>query len=156
MTAEELIISAGDPRSADAILLMRELSDCLHAITGDGGQSSFNVEDICVPGSLFAIVRNLQGDGVGCGAFRPMDEKTAELKRMYVRKKSIGAGSKLLSYLEHQAAMIGYEALRLETRLANQKAVAFYERNGYLRIPNYGRYQSRTEAVCYEKRLNAK
>jgi ribosomal protein S18 acetylase RimI-like enzyme len=48
---------------------------------------------------------------------------------------------------------MGYETLRLSTRLVNQTAVSFYERNGYRRIPNYGRYQGRDEAVCFEKML---
>ena len=154
MFAEEIVLAAEDPRCPDATLLMHELSACLHAITGDGGQSSFSVEDVCVPRSIFAIARNMRGEAVGCGAFRPMDEKAAEIKRMYVREKSSGVGTKLLSYLEQQAFAMGYQVLRLETRLVNQGAVAFYERKGYRRIPNYGRYQDRAEAVCFEKRLD--
>jgi GNAT superfamily N-acetyltransferase len=153
MNVEEIIITAEDPRSPDAILLMNELSMCLLAITGDGGQSSFNAEDVRVPRSLFAIARNLKGEAIGCGAFRPMDKTTAEIKRMYVREKSSGVGSKLLFFLEHQALQMGYEVLHLETRLVNQVAVLFYERNGYRRILNYGRYQGRPEAVCFEKHL---
>jgi ribosomal protein S18 acetylase RimI-like enzyme len=153
MNAEEIIIKAEDPHSPDAVQLMNELSMCLYSITGDGGQSSFHVEDVCGPRSLFAIARNLKADAIGCGAFRPMDEKTAEVKRMYVRERSSGVGSMLLSFLERQAAQMGYETLRLETRLVNQGAVSFYERNGYRRIPNYGRYQGRPEAVCFEKAL---
>ncbi len=153
MIAEEISISAEDARSPDAMLMMNELTRCLQAITGDGGQGSFSVEDVCVPRSLFAVARNRQGDAIGCGAFRPMDEKTVEIKRMYMREKLKGIGSKLLSYLEQQASIMGYDVLRLETRLVNQKAVTFYERNGYRRIPNYGRYQGRAEAVCFEKHL---
>ena len=154
MLAEEIVVAAEDPRSPEAALLMNELSACLQAITGDGGQNSFNVEDVCVPRSLFAIARNPKGEAVGCGAFRPMDEKTAEIKRMYVREKSSGVGTKLLAFLERQARAMGYKVFRLETRLVNQGAVAFYERNGYQRISNYGRYQGRAEAVCFEKRLD--
>lgn len=56
-------------------------------------------------------------------------------------------------FLEHRAAEMGYDALLLSTRLVNQGAVSFYERNGYLRIPNYGRYQDRPEAVGFENML---
>lgn len=153
MNIEEIIIAAEDPCSKDAAQLMNELSMCLKSITGDSGQSSFGVEDVCAPRSMFAIARNTKGEAIGCGAFRPLDEKTAEIKRMYVREKSSGAGSKLLSFLEHRAAQLGYEALLLSTRLVNLKAVSFYERNGYRRIPGYGRYQSRPESVCFEKIL---
>ncbi len=153
MIVDDIIIAFEDPGSPDAIVLMNELSACLQAITGDSGQSSFSVSDVCIPRSLFVIARTLKGEAIGCGAFRPLDEKTAEIKRMYVRAKAKGTGSRLLSFLEKQAGIMGYEMLRLETRLVNQRAVSFYERNGYLRIANYGRYQGRAEAVCFEKRL---
>ncbi len=97
MSTEEIIIRVEDPRSSDAVQLLIELTMCLQSITGDGGQSSIHVDDVlCIPRSLFAIARNLKKEAIGCGAFRPMDEKLAEVKRMYVRKRSSGAGSKLL------------------------------------------------------------
>jgi ribosomal protein S18 acetylase RimI-like enzyme len=153
MNTEEIIITAENPFSLDAVQLMNELSVCLQSITGDSGQNSFNVEDVCVPRSMFAIARNPNGESIGCGAFRPLDEKTAEIKRMYVREKSSGVGSMLLFFLENQAAQMGYEALLLSTRLVNLGAVSFYERNGYRRIPGYGRYLGRPESVCFEKHL---
>lgn len=153
MNTEEIIITAENPRSKDAARLMNELNMVLQSITGDGGQSSFNVEDVCVPRSLFAIARNQKGEAIGCGAFRPLDERTAEIKRMYVREKSSGIGSKLLFFLENQAAKMGYEKLFLSTRLVNSGAISFYERNGYIRIAGYGRYQDRPESACFEKQL---
>lgn len=148
-----ITIAPEDPRSNDAAILMMELSLCLKAITGDSGQNSFHVEDVCVPKSIFVMARNEKGDPVGCGAFRPLDDKIAEIKRMFVREKSAGLGSRMLSYLEHQALAMGYDAVRLETRKVNQGAVSFYLKNGYHVIPNYGRYQGRSEAVCFEKVL---
>ena len=151
MSIQQITVNAADPHSYDAMMLMNELSDCLREITGDSGQSSFQVEDVCLPKSLFVIARNENGEAAGCGSFRPIDDSTAEIKRMFVREKSSGIGSKILGYLEGQAKAMGYQVLRLETRLINQGAVAFYERNGYRRIPNYGRYQGRPEAACFEK-----
>ena len=149
-----ITITPEDPRSLDAAVLMQELSACLAVITGDGGQSSFHVEDVCVPGSLFVLARNEKGEAVGCGAFRLLEEKTAEIKRMYVRERYAGLGSRILCCLEQQAAAMGYDVVRLETRKVNQGAVAFYMKNGYQVIPNYGRYRDRPEAICFEKQLN--
>ncbi|HWR38128.1 MAG TPA: GNAT family N-acetyltransferase [Patescibacteria group bacterium] len=84
---------------------------------------------------------------------RPMSEELAEVKRMYAHSDSRGNGTQILSYLEQRAKQLGYRALRLETRLENRRAVSFYEKQGYSRIPNYGRYEGRPEAVCFEKRL---
>lgn len=70
-----------------------------------------------------------------------------------MRTKAIGIGTKILSYLEAQAMEMGYKSLWLETRLINHQAVSFYESRGYYRIPNYGKYVDRLDAVCFEKRL---
>ena len=153
MNSNTITILPESPFSQDAISLMDELSDCLQAITGDSGRSSFDAHDVCGDRALFIIARNKEGKAVGCGAFRPIDGKTAECKRMYAKEKGIGLGNKILTYLEEQARGMGYRYLRLETRVINREAVAFYERNGYQRIPNYGKYENRPEAVCFEKQL---
>ena len=99
------------------------------------------------------MARNEDGQAVGCGAFRPLSPEIAEIKRMYSRPDSAGAGSAILAYLEAEAANMGYGTLWLETRLVNEHAVLFYERHGYIRIPNYGKYIGNSKAVCFEKRL---
>ena len=91
---------------------------------------------------------------LGCGALRPLEGDAAELKRMYARPGGCGVGRALLRFLEEEARRLGYGALRLETRRVNARAVSFYERHGYARIPNYGRYAGLERAVCFEKRLD--
>lgn len=150
---ESIIILAESPFSSDAISLMDELSGCLRAITGDSGKNSFDANDVCKERSIFVIARDQSGKAIGCGAFRPMDETTAEIKRMYAKEKSKGIGNRILSYLEDQAHDMGYKTLRLETRIANTKAVSFYERNGYRKIANYGKYAGRENSICFEKNL---
>jgi ribosomal protein S18 acetylase RimI-like enzyme len=49
---------------------------------------------------------------------------------------------------------MGYKILRLATRIVNTKAVSFYERNGYRKIPNYGKYARRANSICFEKNLS--
>lgn len=132
---------------------MEELSESLRKITGDSGKSSFDASDVCTERALFVIARKETGEAIGCGAFRPMDETTAEIKRMYAKEKGLGIGNKILSYLEDQAQSMGYQKIRLETRIINERAVLFYERNGYQKIPNYGIYKNREEAVCFEKEV---
>ena len=148
-----ITIKEEDPNTSDAFLLMAELSKTLEMITGDSGKSSFNINDVCIPRSLFVIARNDKGEAVGCGAIRPINENIAEVKRMYAKTKAKGIGSQILSYLEIHAQKFGYSALWLETRLVNQQAVSFYEKSGYHRISNYGKYVHRPESVCFEKFL---
>ena len=145
-------IAAADPALLEAAALLDELSARLADITGSSGRSSFDAEDVRVPGALFVLARNADGKAVGCGAFRPMGEGVAEVKRMYAQVA--GAGLAILTHLEAAAREYGYQRLCLETRLVNQRAVAFYEKHGYVRIPNFGKYAGRPEAVCFEKILN--
>ena len=145
-----MIVSTCDPDCADARVLVDELSHALAAITGDSGASSFSAADTRVARSCFVIARAGDGTLLGCGALRPLDENTGEIKRMYARPGS-GAGARLLAFLEREAAQFGYRRLWLETRKVNTKAVAFYLKQGYTEIPNYGKYIGRDDAVCLGK-----
>lgn len=140
-----------DPGTVDAVALLAELSAALQAITGSSGTASFDANDVRVENARFVVARDRNDQPVGCGAFRPLATDIAEIKRMYSRVP--GVGSAVLAFLEQEARHLGFTALRLETRVVNEKAVAFYERHGYARIPNYGKYAGKAEAVCFEKRL---
>lgn len=146
-------IVSEDPDSPDAIVLLDELSDALRVMTGSSGKSSFDANDVRVANAIFVVARDQYGNAVGCGAFRPLESGIAEIKRMYSRRCTRGAGSAILLFLEMEALKLGYAALRLETRVVNEKAVTFYERRGYSRIPNFGKYVGKAEAACFEKRL---
>jgi ribosomal protein S18 acetylase RimI-like enzyme len=138
---------------ADAVALMAELSTVLAAITGDSGNASFDADDVRGPTACFAVARDAAGAALGCGAFRPLQPGVAELKRMYALRGTGGVGSAVLGFLEDQAVALGYQALWLETRLVNRRAVDFYEKHGYRRIANYGKYIGNPLAVCFEKQL---
>ena len=149
----ELHISVEPPDTADAVALMRELSTALSALTGSSGEASFSTEDFRNARARFVVARDANGLTVGCGAIRPLDSNTAEIKRVYAKYPNRGIGTRILNYLEQEAAHIGFTVLRLETRKVNQVAVDFYLRNHYRIIPNYGAYKNRDEAVCFEKHL---
>ena len=148
-----LHLNAEDPAAHESILLMEELSTALEAITGDGGKDSFDAEDVRGPMARFVIARDASGAALGCGAFRPLEPGVAEIKRMYARHGTSGVGSAVLRFLEAEAAALGYQALWLETRLVNRRAVDFYSARGYKRIANYGKYIGNPLAVCFEKNL---
>ncbi|WP_312099439.1 hypothetical protein [Niallia sp.] len=42
----------------------------------------------------------------------------------------------------------------METRIINQNAVAFYQKNGYSKIANYRKYEHMPEAICFEKDID--
>jgi ribosomal protein S18 acetylase RimI-like enzyme len=146
-------IQEEDSASPDAASLLDELSAELEALTGSTGIGSFSFSDLDRPRAVFAIARDESGNAVGCGAIRPMDESTAEVKRIYAREKGRGIGSLIMAFLERRAEELGYTALKLETRMLNTRAVIFYLSKGYTKIPNFGRYAGREDAVCFGKRM---
>ena len=135
--------------SALATELMDELNHSLAGLSGDSGASAF--DPACC--ELFVVAQDGQGQGLGCGALRPLQDGVAELKRMYARPGTQGVGSALLAQLEQSAAQRGYRALWLETRRINERALAFYRRHGYAEIVNFGSYAGRDEAICLGKTL---
>jgi GNAT superfamily N-acetyltransferase len=148
-----MIISACDPDSADARVLVEELSAALALITGASGKASYSPDDARVARSLFVVARAEDGQLLGCAALRPLDGDVGEVKRMYARPGSKGVGAALLGHIEREAAGFGYRELWLETRRVNTRAVGFYLGHGYREIPSYGRYISRPEAICLGKFL---
>lgn len=146
-------ISAISPTHPDALPLLNALSDTLASITGDSGRNSFDPSDVTVAGAAFVVAYADHGRPVGCGAYRPLGDGVAELKRMFAQPTSKGVGAAILEHLEKLAAEDGYRELWLETRVVNVRAVSFYERNGYRVIPNFGKYVGHPEAVCFAKTL---
>ncbi|QCR36662.1 GNAT family N-acetyltransferase [Nissabacter sp. SGAir0207] len=138
---------------ADATLLMEELSRMLLSITGSSGRASFDAEQMQQPGCCFALAYDPHGNPVGCGAFRPLEEGIAEVKRIYARDGARGVGSALLAFLEAEARRLGYRQVWLETRLVNLRAVRFYLAHGYREIAAYGDYIGKADAVCLGKTL---
>jgi putative acetyltransferase len=105
--------------------------------------------------TVFLLARDAAGEAVGCGALRALGDGVGEVKRMYVvpaRRRS-GVAGVVLAALEAEAARRGWDVLKLETGTEQPDAMAFYERHGYRRIPNFGHYADSELSVCYERTL---
>ncbi|CAM3725824.1 GNAT family N-acetyltransferase [Flavobacterium gelidilacus] len=90
---------------------------------------------------------------LGCGAFKELDSKTAELKRMFVLPEARGKqiASKILTELESWAKESGFEFCVLETSQKLESAIALYKKFGYQDIPNYGQYIGVETSMCMKK-----
>ncbi|MFH1513283.1 MAG: GNAT family N-acetyltransferase [Bacillota bacterium] len=141
--------------SEDASGLLGELNAALTRITGASGEASFAAEDVADARGVF-VIAYVNGEALGCGALRPLSERTAEIKRVYARPNAIGIGSAIVKALEEKARILGYTELVLETRKVNAAAVAFYMKLGYLPCPNFGKYVGREDAVCMSKWISYK
>lgn len=92
---------------------------------------------------------------VGCGAFRPLDSTTVEIKRMFVRDevRGQGVGRLILAALETEARRRGYTQSVLETGNKNHEAIAAYPACGYLQIEPFGQYVGDARSICFGKNL---
>jgi GNAT superfamily N-acetyltransferase len=90
---------------------------------------------------------------VGCGGLRTLDGSHGEIKRMYVipERRGTGVSTALLSALEGEARGRGWDRLVLETGDQQPDAMRLYEREGYIRVPNFGYYADSDLSICYEK-----
>ena len=87
---------------------------------------------------------------IGTGAVRQLEDKTCELKRLWLlsEHQGKGLGYRILQELLSFAREKGYQRMRLETDPeAQSRAVDFYKRNGFYEIP---RYTNHTDEVAME------
>jgi GNAT superfamily N-acetyltransferase len=91
------------------------------------------------PDGLFLLGRDASGQAAGCGGWRLLGPRTAEIKRMYVcpdaRGKSLGR--QILLRLEADAQLRGVAPMQLETGVANLAALRLYHLHGYQPIEPY-------------------
>ncbi|MEY4963087.1 MAG: hypothetical protein RLZZ323_406 [Bacteroidota bacterium] len=102
------------------------------------------------------VVVCYQGElAVGCGAFKPYTDSTAEIKRMFVRPDFRGQGiaRKILIALENWATEYGFTNCILETGTNNPPAIQLYAKAGYTVIPNYDQYENVVTSVCFGKTI---
>lgn len=91
----------------------------------------------------------------GCGAFRPYDANTVEIKRMFTEPDARGKGiaTLILEALEQWAVELNYTTAILETGHKQFEAIALYQKLGYAIIPNYGQYENIDNSICMKKEL---
>ncbi|MCH4169478.1 MAG: GNAT family N-acetyltransferase [Streptococcaceae bacterium] len=94
---------------------------------------------------------------IGCAAIKRLDDKTVEVKRVFVDDKyrGLGIARKLISELETKVKNEGYQELVLETGKNNVVAIAMYRNFDYEIIDNYPPYDNMSDSVCMKKTLFA-
>lgn len=130
-------------------LLDAELAD------RDGDEHSFYDQFNSIEGLKYVVVLYEHHKPVGCGAIKPLDGNTMEVKRMFTMPLDRGKGlaTKVLSELEIWAEELGYTTCMLETGKRQPEAISLYVKNGYRPIANYGQYKGVENSVCFKKSL---
>jgi ribosomal protein S18 acetylase RimI-like enzyme len=126
--------------------------DCVHALFEeyaaslgiDLGFQGFAAELTGLPGEYAPprgclLLARWQGEVAGCVALRALDEVTAEMKRLYVRRQLRGHGiaRSLVNHVIGVARSGRYARMRLDTLPWMTAAMRLYESVGFRRIAPY-------------------
>ncbi len=98
-------------------------------------------------------VATIDGRVVGSVALRKKDERTCELKRLYVsgEARGHGLGQALYAHAEEHARTAGYDRIWLDSSRRFTGARRLYERNGFVLLEEL---QNDWEDYTYEKALS--
>lgn len=148
-----LQIRRTNSEDADFVPLVRLLDADL--AERDGDEHGFYAQFNKIAALKQVVVGYAEGQPVACGAFKPFDENSVEVKRMYVLPewRSRGLASEILLELERWAGELGFARCVLETGKKQPEAIRLYQKAGYAIIPNFGQYAGVENSVCFEKNL---
>jgi DNA-binding MarR family transcriptional regulator len=85
------------------------------------------------------LIARLHGRAVGCGALKPIDASTGEIKRMWVSPEARGLGMarRLLEALENHAMRSGMTRVVLDTNRSLLEAQSLYRKAGFRETERY-------------------
>jgi GNAT superfamily N-acetyltransferase len=100
---------------------------------------------------VYVIAYGADGRPVGCGALRPVDARTTEVRRMYVHRdlRRGGIARAVLEHLVAEARRLGFSRLVLETGYKQEPAMRLYESFGFCRTTPFGEYVNDPTSVCF-------
>lgn len=147
------MIVAVSPAIEEARELIRELDTEIATLYPGLPVNGIDAAEFEKAGGYFVIVREADR-AVGCGAFRPVGERCAEIKRMFVRASARrrGIARQILRHLEEEVRRRGFRSIVLETGCDNSEALALYEAEGYFPIPAFLGYVGSPISRCYAKK----
>ena len=100
------------------------------------------------------VVLTEDGQAVACGALKPHEDGTVELKRVFVRPecRRHGYAQAVLDALVARAKAQGFHTMLLETSTGFTAAIALYRRNGFVEVEAFGPYVG-LNTLCMGKPL---
>ena len=137
-----------------ARLLIEELDTELMSRYATSSVHGVNTEDFIAAGGKFLVLK-VDEDYAGCGALRPIDSSSVEIKRMFVRKPFRGKGlsKQMINHLESLAINFGYSQILVETGDRQPEAQSLFRSNGYFQIQPFGEYIDDPHSICFKKKL---
>lgn len=143
--------------NCDFQILVHELDMTLNAAAnGHINRSQYDIYNTTESLDHVILLYAENNTCAGCGAYRKVDDRTIELKRIYVRTeyRRNHYGEFIIYELISTAASAGVHRVILETGELLPASIRLYEKIGFYVIPNYPPYQDMKESLCMEKILN--
>ena len=108
-----------------------------------------------IDGIKYVVLAYEDQKPLGCGAISEYDADTMEIKRVYVSPVCRGKGvaTRVLAELEKWANELSYSRCILVTGTNQPEAYAFYRKNGYSLVPNYGPVAKIEDCLCFAKTM---
>ncbi|ULL19126.1 GNAT family N-acetyltransferase [Paenibacillus sp. H1-7] len=149
-----LTLQITEPKNKDLLDLIAKLDDYLYSIYPAEEVFVVDLDEPKVQDIVF-VVAYLDGKAAGCGAYRPLDSHSAELKRIFVDPayRNRGIASRVMTFLEQDAKQAGFTAMLLETGPMQQESIELYKKFGYELIDRFGEYIDCPSSICMRKHL---
>lgn len=140
--------------SEEARSLIEKLDAELHERYSTSSVHGVDAGAFIKAGGRFFVVE-VDGEHAGCGALRPLDEASAEIKRMYVIKAFRGRGLSrlILNHLESIARDRGHSHVLVETGDRQPEAQSLFRSSGYRQSEAFGEYVGDAHSTCFSKEL---
>jgi GNAT superfamily N-acetyltransferase len=98
----------------------------------------FPTYDYKSPNGAFFIIYSDENP-IGCAGLKKFDEKSCELKRMYIKEQFRGRGfaKTVIEFLLNEAKLLGYKEVLLDTNAVMPVAIKAYLKAGFTEIQPY-------------------
>lgn len=109
-----------------------------YADRGGATPPPVDAAELAPPHGAWIVVRR-DGEALGCGGLKRLDDETCEIKRVYLdeRLRGLGLSRRLMERLHDEARALGYRRVRLDTGSAQPEAKGLYTALGYHEIDDY-------------------
>jgi len=146
-----LLIRVDDPRRDDIQAVLEQHLAFSRMVTPAPGVHAPALEGLLDPAVTFFSAR-LDGELVGVGALKQLDQTQAEVKSMHTVQSARrrGIGEALVEYLLSVATDRNYRRVSLETGTmdAFSPARALYAKLGFTPCPPFGQYVDSPTSAC--------
>lgn len=144
-----------DAENADLLMLAAKLDEYYFEIVGEVHKRYAKYNDPHLFGCRAVVY--IDGKAAGCGCWKRIDERSVEVKRIYVlpEYRRQGVASAVIGAVERDAAQHGYTHAILETARTTADSAALYLKLGYRVMPYYGSPAGADNCLCFEKELDS-